>query len=232
MALPQLATAKYELRLPSTGETVEYRPFLVKEEKILLTAQGTGETMDVLKAVEQIIDNCTFNKLQVKGLPMFDLEYVFIKLRSKSIGALVEVNVTAPDDGVTLVPVEINLEDIECIKEVGHDNNIKITDSVGIIFDYPRIDSVKFDSADGGEEAFNIMKSCVRQIYDAENVYEKTDKDDKELSDFLENMTHDQFEKVQEFFNTMPKVKLPVKVKNPKTGVEGEVVLEGMNSFF
>ena len=232
MALPQLATAKYELRLPSTGETVEYRPFLVKEEKILLTAQGTGETMDVLKAVEQIIDNCTFNKLQVKGLPMFDLEYVFIKLRSKSIGALVEVNVTAPDDGVTLVPVEINLEDIECIKEVGHDNNIKITDSVGIIFDYPRIDSVKFDSADGGEEAFNIMKSCVRQIYDAENVYEKTDMDDKELSDFLENMTHDQFEKVQEFFNTMPKVKLPVKVKNPKTGVEGEVVLEGMNSFF
>jgi hypothetical protein len=232
MALPQLATAKYELRLPSTGETVEYRPFLVKEEKILLTAQGTGETMDVLKAVEQIIDNCTFNKLQVKGLPMFDLEYVFIKLRSKSIGALVEVNVTAPDDGVTSVPVEINLEDIECIKEVGHDNNIKITDSVGIIFDYPRIDSVKFDSADGGEEAFNIMKSCVRQIYDAENVYEKTDMDDKELNEFLENMTHDQFEKVQEFFNTMPKVKLPVKVKNPKTGVEGEVVLEGMNSFF
>lgn len=232
MALPQLATAKYELRLPSTGETVEYRPFLVKEEKILLTAQGTGETMDVLRAVEQIIDNCTFNKLQVKGLPMFDLEYVFIKLRSKSIGSMVEVNVIAPDDGVTSVPVEINLEDIECIKEVGHDNNIKITDSVGIIFDYPRIDSVKFDSADGGEEAFNIMKSCVRQIYDAENVYEKTDMDDKELSDFLENMTHDQFEKVQEFFNTMPKVKLPVKVKNPKTGVEGEVVLEGMNSFF
>ena len=232
MALPQLATAKYELRLPSTGETVEYRPFLVKEEKILLTAQATGETMDVLKAVEQIIDNCTFNKLQVKGLPMFDLEYVFIKLRSKSIGALVEVNVTAPDDGVTSVSVEINLEDIECIKEVGHDNNIKITDNVGIIFDYPRIDSVKFDSADGGEEAFNIMKSCVRQIYDAENVYEKTDMDDKELNEFLENMTHDQFEKVQEFFNTMPKVKLPVKVKNPKTGVEGEVVLEGMNSFF
>lgn len=232
MALPQLATAKYELRLPSTGETVEYRPFLVKEEKILLTAQGTGETIDVLHAVEQIIDNCTFNKLQVKGLPMFDLEYVFIKLRSKSIGALVEVNITCPDDGETQTSVEINLEDIECIKEVGHDNNIKITDNVGIIFDYPRIDSVKFNSTDGGEEAFNIMKSCVRQIYDADNVYEKTDMDDKELSEFLENMTHDQFEKVQEFFNTMPKVKLPVKVKNPKTGVEGEVVLEGMNSFF
>lgn len=232
MALPQLATAKYELRLPSTGETVEYRPFLVKEEKILLTAQGTGETIDVLRAVEQIIDNCTFNKLQVKGLPMFDLEYVFIKLRSKSIGALVEVNVTCPDDGETQTAVEINLEDIECIKEVGHTNNIKLTDQIGIIFDYPRIDSVQFNSADGGEEAFNIMKSCVRQIYDADNVYEKGDMDDKELNDFLENMTHDQFELVQEFFNTMPKVKLPVKVKNPKTGVEGEVVLEGMNSFF
>ena len=232
MALPQLATAKYELRLPSTGETVEYRPFLVKEEKILLTAQGTGETIDVLRAVEQIIDNCTFNKLQVKGLPMIDLEYVFIKLRSKSIGALVEVNVTCPDDGETQTAVEINLEDIECIKEVGHTNNIKLTDQIGIIFDYPRIDSVQFNSTDGGEEAFNIMKSCVRQIYDADNVYEKGDMDDKELNDFLENMTHDQFELVQEFFNTMPKVKLPVKVKNPKTGVEGEVVLEGMNSFF
>ena len=163
---------------------------------------------------------------------MFDLEYVFIKLRSKSIGALVEVNVTCPDDGETQTAVEINLEDIECIKEVGHTNNIKLTDQIGIIFDYPRIDSVQFNSTDGGEEAFNIMKSCVRQIYDADNVYEKGDMDDKELNDFLENMTHDQFELVQEFFNTMPKVKLPVKVKNPKTGVEGEVVLEGMNSFF
>ena len=232
MALPQLSTSKYELTLPSTGETVEYRPFLVKEEKILLTAQGTGETMDVLKAVEQIIDNCTFNKLQVKGLPMFDLEYVFIKLRSKSIGSEVEVTVTAPDDNVTQVPVKINLEDIQCVKEVGHTNNIKLTDQIGIIFDYPRIESVKFNAADGGEEAFNIMKNCVRQIYDTENVYEKNDMEDGELNEFLENMSHDQFEMVQEFFNTMPKVKLPVKVKNPKTGAEGEVVLEGMNSFF
>ena len=232
MALPQLSTSKYELTLPSTGETVEYRPFLVKEEKILLTAQGTGETMDVLRAVEQIIDNCTFNKLKVKGLPMFDLEYVFIKLRSKSIGSEVEINVTAPDDNVTQIPVKINLEDIECVKEVGHTNNIKLTDNVGIVFDYPRIESVKFNSADGGEEAFNIMKSCVRQIYDAENVYEKTDMEDGELDEFLDNMSHEQFEQVQEFFNTMPKVKLSVKVKNPKTGADGEVVLEGMNSFF
>ena len=232
MALPQLASAKFELTLPSSGESVEYRPFLVKEEKILLTAQSTGETSDVLRAVEQIIDNCTFNKLQVKSLPMFDLEYVFIKLRSKSIGSQVEINVTAPDDGVTQVPVNINLDDIKCVKEVGHSNNIKLTDGIGIIFDYPRIDSVNFISKDGGEEAFHIMKSCVRQIYDTENVHEKNDMEDQELTEFLENMTHDQFELVQEFFNTMPKVKLPVKVKNPKTGVEGEVVLEGMNSFF
>ena len=136
MALPQLASAKFELTLPSSGETVEYRPFLVKEEKILLTAQSTGETSDVLRAVEQIIDNCTFNKLQVKSLPMFDLEYVFIKLRSKSIGSQVEINVTAPDDGVTQVPVNINLDDIKCVKEVGHSNNIKLTDGIGIIFDY------------------------------------------------------------------------------------------------
>lgn len=232
MALPQLATAKYELTLPSTGEKVEYRPFLVKEEKVLMIAQSTGQQNDIVLAVEQIIDSCTFGKLNVKSLPMFDLEYVFLQLRSKSVGAESEVQVTCPDDRKTKVPVKINLEEIKCVKEVGHDNNIKLTDTIGIIMDYPRVTSINMVTSDDASTAFNVIKDCVKQIYDAENVHDKSDMDEKELDEFLESMSHDQFERVQEFFNTMPKVKHTVKVKNPNTGVDSEVVLEGLNSFF
>ena len=232
MALPQLATAKYELTLPSTGEKVEYRPFLVKEEKILMIAQSTGGQRDILLAVEQIIDACTFGKLNIKTLPMFDLEYVFLQLRSKSVGAETEVQVTCPDDRETKVPVKINLEEIQCIKEVGHDNNIKLTDTIGIIMDYPRVTSINVMDDDDATTAFNIIKDCVRQIYDTESVHDKSDMDEKELEEFLESMSHEQFEKIQDFFNTMPKVKHIVKVKNPNTNVESDVVLEGLNSFF
>ena len=232
MALPQLATAKYELTLPSTGEKVEYRPFLVKEEKILMIAQSTGGQPDILRAVEQIIDSCTFGKLNVKTLPMFDLEYVFLQLRSKSVGSDTEVQITCPDDRETKVSVSINLDDIRCVKEVGHDNNIKLTDNIGIIMDYPRITSASMIVDSDTETAFSVIKDCVRQIYDAENVHDKNDMDDGELNEFLESMSHEQFEKIQNFFDTMPKVKHTVKVKNPNTGVESDVVLEGLNAFF
>ena len=232
MALPQLATTKYELTLPSTGEKVEFRPFLVKEEKVLMIAQGTGGQKDMLKAIETIIDACTFQKLDAKKLPMFDIEYVFLQLRAKSVGAQVEVSVLCPDDKKTRVPVKLNLEEIKCVREVGHDNNIKLTDTIGIIMDYPRVDTVNLLSEDDATSAFEIMKNCVKQIYDAENVHDKADMDDKELSEFLESMSHDQFVKVQQFFDTMPKVKHTIKVKNPETGVTSDVVLEGLNSFF
>lgn len=232
MALPQLATTKYELTLPSTGEKVEFRPFLVKEEKVLMIAQGTGGQKDMLKAIETIIDACTFQKLDAKKLPMFDIEYVFLQLRAKSVGAEVEVSVLCPDDKKTRVPVKLNLEEIKCVREVGHDNNIKLTDTIGIIMDYPRVDTVNLLGEDDATSAFEIMKNCVKQIYDAENVHDKADMDDKELSEFLESMSHDQFVKVQQFFDTMPKVKHTVKVKNPETGVTSDVVLEGLNSFF
>jgi len=232
MALPKLATAKYELTLPSTGEKVEYRPFLVKEEKVLMLAQQSKEQSDILRAVEQIIDACTFEKLDVKKLPMFDLEYMFLQLRSKSVGAKVEIKLLCPDDNETRVPVEIDLEQVKCHKEVGHDNNIKLTDSIGIIMDYPRVTSITAITDNDTETAFNVIKDCVRQIYDAESVHDKNDMNDAELNEFLESMNHDQFAKIQEFFDTMPKVKHSVKVKNPKTGVESEVVLEGLSSFF
>ena len=232
MALPKLNSVSYELTLPSTGEKVEYRPFLVKEEKALMIAQATGEDKDMLRAIENIIEDCTFNKLKKGTLPYFDIEYVFLQLRAKSIGESVDVSVTCPDDGTTKVTVKVNLDKVKCVKEIGHDNKIPLTDTIGIIMRYPKVeDLIKVDSKDT-ESTFRMIESCVHQIYDADNVHESTDMSEEELRNFIEQMNHEQFQKVQDFFDTLPKVKHPVKVKNPNTGVEGEVVLEGMANFF
>ena len=234
MALPKLASAKYELTLPSTGEKVEYRPFLVKEEKILMLAQQSGAQADILRAVEDIVHACTFEKVDSKKVPFFDLEYIFLQLRCKSIGETSTISVLCPDDGETRVPVDIKLDEVQCHKELGHDNNIKITGDIGIVMDYPRVDNISVIDQNLGEAetAFAMIKSCIRQIYDTENVYDRNDMEDKELDEFIGSMTHDQFTQIQDFFNTMPKVKHSVKVKNPNTGVESEVVLEGLNTFF
>ena len=233
MALPKLASAKYELTLPSTGEKIEFRPFLVKEEKALMLAQQSGKDSDIMRALKDVINACTFHKVKAETLPTFDLEYMFINLRAKSVGEVVDLNITCPDDGTTTVAVKVDLMQIQCVKEIGHDNNIKITDDIGMIMDYPKVDSIKSLSGDDEVEAmFDVVKACIRQIYDSENVYEKTDMEKSELDEFVESMSHEQSEKVQEFFNTMPKVKHPIKVKNPNTGVESEVVLEGMQDFF
>jgi hypothetical protein len=233
MALPKLASAKFELTLPSTGEKVEYRPFLVKEEKALMIAQQAGKSEDIMRAVKDVITSCTFEKVDAEKLPIFDLEYIFINLRAKSVGEIVKLMVTCPDDNETKVQIDVDLTKIECHKEVGHDTNIRLTDEIGLIMDYPKVSSVtELDLDNEMESTFNVIKSCVRQVYDSNNVYEKVDMDKNDLDEFIESMTHDQFERVQEFFNTMPKVRHMIKVKNPKTGVDGEVVLEGMQSFF
>ena len=233
MALPKLASAKFELTLPSTGEKVEYRPFLVKEEKALMIAQQTGKSEDIMRAVKDVITSCTFEKVDAEKLPIFDLEYIFINLRAKSVGEIVKLMVTCPDDNTTKVQVDVDLTKIECHKEVGHDTNIRLTDEIGLVMDYPRVSSVtELDLDNEMESTFEVIKSCIRQVYDSNNVYEKVDMDKNDLDEFIESMTHDQFERVQEFFNTMPKVRHMIKVKNPKTGVDGEVVLEGMQSFF
>ena len=233
MALPKLATAKYELILPSTGKTIEYRPFLVKEEKILLVAQSTGEDADMLRAVEQIIENCTFGELKPNLQPFFDIEYVFIKLRAKSIGEVATVKLLMPDDGETQVDVDINLDEVECVRDVSHNALIQLTDDIGLTLDYPRVEAIaKISDLSEGEAGFAIVKDCISQIHDAENVYAKSDMDSKELDEFIDSLTHSQFEKVQEFFDTMPKVKHLVKVKNPNTGVVNEIVVEGMQNFF
>ena len=233
MALPKLASAKYELKIPSTGEKIEYRPFLVKEEKALLMAQTSGEQADILRAVKEVINACTFEKIDANNLPTFDLEYIFINLRAKSIGEVVDLVITCPDDGETKVSTKVNLMDVKCINEVGHDTNIRLTDEIGMIMDYPKVDSVQsLNLDDEVESMFSVIKTCIRQVYDSNNVYEKIDMAEEDLNEFVESMTHEQFEKVQEFFNTMPKVKHSVKVTNPKTKVESEVVLQGMQDFF
>jgi hypothetical protein len=232
MALPSLNTPKYELTLPSTGEKVEYRPFLVKEEKLLLMAQEANDETATLKAVEQIVDACTFGKLNVKTIPVFDLEYVFIQLRAKSVGETSSIKITCPDDMETKVEVTVNLEDITCVKQEGHDNKIQLTDEIGMIMDYPKIDSMTVVDTSKPESVFDLVRECIAQIYDTENVYERNDMSSSDLDNFLDSMSHSQFEQVQEFFNTMPKVQYKTKVKNPETGVESDIVIEGMQNFF
>ena len=232
MSLPILEAPKYELTLPSTGETIEYRPFLVKEEKLLLLAQESQDEKEVLKAVETIIEECCFKKVDAKKMPTFDLEYVFVKLRSKSIGETSEIKVKCPDDGETEVTLEIDLNEVECIKKPEHTNNIQLTDDIGIIMNYPKISNVTNISAENTANVFEIIKGCISQIYDQENVHEKNDITSKELDQFVNSMSHNQFMKIQEFFDTAPKVQYRTKVKNPKTKVTSDLVIEGLQNFF
>jgi len=231
MALPKLASAKYELTLPSNGKKVEFRPFLVKEEKLLLIAQSAGSDEDQIRAIKDIIYNCTFEKIDANAIPFFDLEYIFLQLRGKSVGESAKVSVTCPDDGETKVTVDVNLGEVKCVNNVEHNNKIELGDGIGIMMKYPKID-IMAKASDKPEAAFDIIKGCIDSIYDAENVTDRKDMDEKELDGFIESMTHDQFEKMNNFFTTMPRVKQEVKVKNPNTGVESTVVLEGMASFF
>ena len=234
MTLPVLNNPNYEMELPSTGEKIEYRPFLVKEQKILMMAMESKDTSAQAKAVVDIIRNCTFGKIddKVEGLPTFDIEYMFLQIRQKSVGETVEITVLCPDDGETKVPVTVNLEDINVVKTEGHTNNIMITDKIGMSMKYPTMkqimgyDITKLDSMEG---TFGIIQDCLVNIFDESEVYDEMNK--KELTEFIEQMTTDQFLKVTEFFTTMPKLKHTVKVTNPNTGVENEIVLEGMQSF-
>ena len=234
MALPVLNNPNYEMELPSTGEKIEYRPFLVKEQKILMMAMESKDTSAQSKAVVDIIKNCTFGKIddKVEGLPTFDIEYMFLQLRQKSVGETVDITITCPDDETTKVPVTVNLEDINVVKTEGHDKVIMITDKIGMTMKYPTMKQImgydmnKLDSMEG---TFGIIQDCLENVFDEDQVYDEMSK--KELSEFIEQMTTDQFQKVTSFFTTMPKLKHTVKVTNPNTGVENEIVLEGMQSF-
>ena len=235
MALPKLNVPEYNLKLPSSGKNVKYRPFLVKEEKLLYLAMESGEQKDMIDAVKNILTSCTSLR-SLKDLATFDIEYLFLKIRTRSVGESVDVNITCPDDNETQVPVSIPLDDIEIQINPDHKREIKLNDDIIITMGYPSFDMfVKLNlvgDEPGMDQVFEMAAACVETIADSEQVYDCKDSSKKELLAFFDDMNSGQFKKVQDFFETMPKLSHTVKVLNPNTGVENEVTLEGLSSFF
>jgi len=233
MALPKINTPTYELELPSTGEIIKYRPFLVKEQKLLLIAQESGEEKQIANAMGELVNSCTFGKVNTKSAPMFDIEYLFLKIRGKSVGEKVKLNLICQDDGKTTVPYELNLEDVECQVQDDHSNEIQINEDIKIVFRYPLLNDLQNVKASAGdsEKTFHFMECCIDSIHSGDDVFQRIDIKDKELSDFIEQFTNEQFEKITQFFNTMPKLRHVVKVTNPKTKKKNEILLEGLESF-
>tara|TARA_B100000287_G_scaffold215947_1_gene203712 strand:+ start:3470 stop:4183 length:714 start_codon:yes stop_codon:yes gene_type:complete len=236
MALPKLNVPKYKLKLPSDGRIVNYRPFLVKEEKLLLLATETGNQADIVTAIKTIITECT-DIHDVEELPTFDIEFVFLQIRTKSVGETVDVQVTCPDDDETTVEVKIPLNEIKVVKTKGHKTDIKLSPEIILTMGYPSLDSFVEMNFTGGEapgvdQIFQMAAGCVKQISDAEEVYEAADTPKEELVEFFDQLSSKQFMMIQDFFESMPKLSHTVKVTNPKTKVESDVVLEGLAAFF
>jgi hypothetical protein len=238
MPLPKIATPVYELELPSTGKTIEYRPFLVKEEKVLVIALESEDTKQITTAIKNVIKNCIKTKgIKVEELPTFDIEYLFLNIRGKSVGEEIEVNVTCPDDGETQVPVTINLDDIEVQKNEEHSNRIKVDDSIMMEMKYPSLDqfiknNFDFNDKNAMDQSFELIATCIDKIFTEDEVWAVEDCSKKEIVDFLEQMNSSQFKEIEKFFETMPKLSHSITVKNPKTKKENVVVIEGLAGFF
>jgi len=231
MALPKLNTPLYELELPSTGEKIKFRPFLVKEQKLLMMAQESDKEEEISEAVMNIIDSCTTG-IDARQLPIFDIEYVFLKLRTKSVGETAEIKVKCPDDDKTFVNVTIKLDEVAVHMTADHTNIVQLTDSISMIMKYPLMNDMKgVDFNDGISGSFSLISKCVHEIHDGDNIHNRVDMTDKELDDFVDTMDTQQFEKIMEFFDTMPKLRHVITVVNPKTKKKGEVMLEGLDSF-
>ena len=236
MALPNLTTPTYELEIPSTDEKIKYRPFLVKEEKILMMALESKSSGDITQAVKDIVSECTFNKVNIDLMPMFDVEYIFLNIRSKSVGEVSKLKILCPDDKKTYADVELDLNEVNVQVGEDHTNKIDLGNGTGMIMQYPSIDSFK-DSGIRDINASNMLEvisTCILQIYEDEGkkVYNSKDQTQKELTDFIEQLNTKQFKDVQKFFDTMPKLKHEITVKNPKTKVESKITLSGLNDFF
>jgi len=233
MALPQLNTATYELELPSTGETIKYRPFLVKEQKILMLAQESEDDKQIERAFSDIISTCTFEELSPYEMPLFDIEYVFLKLRGKSVGEKITVNVLCPDDEKTRVDIDIDLKDVGVLMSDDHTNEIELTKDIKLIMKYPTLsDMTGFSEKGEVLSIFEMIKNCIQEIHSGKEIYNSVDISSKEMDEFIGNMSTQNFEEVSKFFETMPKLQHVIKIKNPKTKKTGEVTLEGMQSFF
>ena len=233
MALPKLNTLTYELELPSSGEKLKYRPFLVKEQKALMIAQESEDDKLIENTFAQIINDCVFDDVDPYTMPMFDIEYLFLRIRGKSVGEKVKLNVLCPDDEKTRVDVEVNLEEVDVQMSEEHTNIIKLTEDINIIMKYPCLkDMAGFDDTGEVSSIFDMIKRCIFEVHDGETVYNKVDISEKELDDFIDSMSTENFEHVTKFFETMPKLYHEVEVKNPKTKKKNKIPIEGLQSFF
>ena len=236
MALPKLDVPIYEMVIPSTDEKIKYRPFLIKEEKILLIAMESGENEDIIQAVKQIVSECIFNKVKLGDMPMFDIEYMFLQIRSKSVGEVSKLKVLCQDDKKTYATVKVDLTEIEVQVDDNHTNKIELSDELGVIMKYPSIDS--FSTAGIAEitasNMLDVIVACISQIYDkkGEEVFDAKDSTKAELIEFVEQLNTKQFQDIQKFFDTMPKLRHTITVKNPKTKKESKIVLSGLADFF
>jgi len=238
MPLPKIATPTYELELPSTGQSIKYRPFLVKEEKVLVIALESEDNKQITTAIKAVLKSCILTKgVKVESLPTFDIEYLFLNIRGKSVGEELEVNVICPDDGETTVPVTVSLDEIEVQKDENHSNKIKIDDSIMMELKYPSLDqfiknNFDFNDKNAMDQSFELIASCIDKVYTEDEVWATADCTKKEVKEFLESMNSQQFKEIEAFFESMPKLSHTINVTNPNTKVESEVTLEGLASFF
>ena len=234
MALPKLDTPTYELEQPSTGEKIKYRPFLVKEQKTLMMAQESKDDKQIRDALASLISGCTFEAVDPFKIPIFDVEYLFLRIRGKSVGEKVDLNLLCPDDNETRVKKTINLEDIGVNMKVGHTNEIGITENIKIFMKYPTLSDVVDMGQDmnSSDDVFKMVKRCVHEIHEGEKVFNEVDISESELEEFVDSLTAEQFSGITNFFDTMPKVQHSIEVTNPKTKKKGEIVVEGIQSFF
>ena len=233
MALPKLNSSTYELELPSTGEKLKYRPFLVKEQKTLMIAQESEDDKQIENAFAQIITDCVLDDVDPYIMPMFDIEYIFLKIRGKSVGEKVKLNLLCPDDEKTRVDVEIDLEEVDVQMSKDHTNVVDLTEDVKMIMRYPCLKDMS-GSDDTGEvdTMFYMIKRCVHEIHDGETIYNRVDISEKELDEFIESKSTENFEKLSNFFETMPKLYHEIEVKNPKTKKKNKIPIEGLQNFF
>ena len=238
MPLPKISTPTYELVLPSTGKKIKYRPFLVREEKILILALESEDETQIANAVKKTLKDCIQTRgVKVESLPTFDIEYLFLNIRGKSVGEAVDLIITCPDDGETTVPVKIFIDEIEVVKQEGHSPDIDLDGSLTLRMKYPSLDqfvtnNFSFDEDDGLDKSFEIIGSCIDVIFNEEDAWSTSDVTKKELMTWMDGLNSSQFKKIEEFFTTMPKLSHTIKVTNPNTKVENEIVLEGLQSFF
>ena len=231
--LPKLDTPTYRLTLPSTKKEIQYRPFLVKEQKLLMMAQESEDDNQVIDMVSQVVSACTFEKIDVNTSPMFDIEYIFLQIRGKSVGEKIDLNITCPDDEKTSVPVQVDINDISVLMSEEHNNEIDLNNDIKMVFRYPLLKDVKGIPSNTKEVdlIFHLLNSCIESIKHGDETYNRVDISEKELTEFIDYLTGVQFERITDFFQTMPKLRHVIPVKNPKTEVVSEVVVEGLASF-